>query len=298
MRLAKLKTAAENIEEIIRGYLSGRLTDNSFLMKYPIAVERFEEVAEEDVCHPLSLLAPRDSNSERAWRESMIEFSRRHILELEEQIKELDAGKHVESYAEKLGPGELKALCSDALLQIRKQVRDIAIKSWIAENIVEDTTFEFFTQDGKSKFGEFLTLYSTPIFQESFLLSALSNLLARPAHTFQELLATIREVSAAKDCAWAKCSEIDGATVDIRVESSTEGLAFEKLANLSWIERTTNSDTQGGICHLLLMPFPHDWLLKITNDFNTLKIELHGREGFLEGVRSALEKRGNSNAVS
>jgi hypothetical protein len=208
---------------------------------------------------------PTDANSERAWKESIIKMYRQQMKELEDQLNCDD-----ESYAEKLSTSERKSLCKEAIQQLRNQVNDILAKCWIEDNLVDDVVFEFTTLDGRSKFGDSKLLYSTPIFNESLLLTALSQVLVKPSNTFQQMLSSLREVCADEHSFWSRCSENDGAVADVKIVFSYAGNAFDQLNQLAWIERTDPEETQWGDCHLLLMLFSHDWMFKISNNFNDL----------------------------
>ena len=276
MNLSHVKVVAEEIEGILEDYISGKMPENNFFKEYTESLDRFEEMIEGELYWPLNLIVPTNSNSERAWKESMISMYKQQVLELEEN---LDSGE--ESYTENLSTSERKSLCKDAIKRIKNQVQDITIKTWIEDNLVENVFFEFLTADGKSKLGNYRDLYVTPILKESFLLSALSGVFVRPRFTFQQILSAIKDTFGDSQCFWAKCSEIDGAVANVKVDTIFEGSAFDQIDQIAWIERTEGQEVQWGNCYLLLMPFDYKWMLKISNNFQELKIEIHGDEEHL-----------------
>lgn len=284
MKISHVKIVAKRVEELITQFISGEINENSFKEKYPIVLEQFQELIEDNVYNPLDLLAPTNENSERSWKESMISMYKNELDKLENM---LDDGE--ESYTEMLGTNERKSLCKDALKAITSQVQDITAKEWINDNIVEDDCyFEFMDIKGNSKFGDIQVIYNSPIIKESFLLSALSNVLVKPSYSFQQILSSIREVSNQTQCFWAHCSEIDGVHASIEIQSSSFGTAFDQIEQLAWLEHTTGDEVQWGDCHLLLLPIDYKWMLKITNNFKELKIEIHGKEDFLKSVTRVL----------
>jgi hypothetical protein len=282
MKITHLKTTAQILEQMLKDYISGKMAEKQFIREYPTCLEQYVEVTDEQVHWPLDLLVPMPANSERAWKENMIAMYQQQLQDLESQL-----GDDEESYAEKLGSQERKSLCQDGINSIRKQVQNLTAKSWIYDNLVDDVEFKFTTLDGDSVFGARKTLYSTPILNESFLLTALSNVMVKPPFAFQQLILAIRQTCQDTRCFWARCSENDGAFADVKVISDFTESAFDQLDQLAWIEHTTGSDTQWGACHLLLMPADYSWMLKITNDFRNLSIELHGDEGFIDLVLQA-----------
>ena len=288
MKISHVKIVAKKIENLITQFILGEISENSFKEKYPIVLGQFQELIEDDVYNPLDLLVPTNNNSERSWKESMIAMYKTELDKLENTLNDDD-----ESYAEILGTNERKSLCKDALKAITSQVQDITAKEWIYDNIVvDDCCFEFMNIKGNSKFGNIQVIYESPIIKESFLLSALSNVLVKPSYSFQQILSSIREVSNQTKCFWAHCSEIDGVHASIEIQSSSYGNAFAQIEQLAWLEHTTGGDVQWGDCHLLLLPNDYKWMLKITNNFKELKIEIHGEEDFLKNVKSVLHAHG------
>ena len=286
MKISHVKTVGKRVEELITQFISGEINENSFKEKYPIVLEQFQELIEDNVYNPLDLLVPTHDNSERSWKENMIAMYKNELKKLEDMLDDDE-----ESYTEMLGTKERKSLCKNALKAITSQVQDITAREWINDNLVQDDCcFEFMNVKGKSKFGDIQVIYNSPIIKESFLLSALSNVLVKPSYSFQQILSSIREVSNQKQYFWAHCSEVDGVHASIKIQSFSSSTAFDQLEQLAWLEHTTGEEVQWGDCHLLLLPSDYKWMLKITNNFKDLKIEIHGEKDLLKNIKSILSR--------
>lgn len=283
MNLVQIKILANALESQIDSYLNGSSSEMEFINQYPKALAAFDNSIDENPWHPLDLLVPTESNSERAWKTQMIAMQRQHIAELEAT---LEGGN--ESYAEMLSSNERKKLCKQALVSIRSQIQSVSAKMWVQENLVDDVEFNFKKSDGTSIFGASRVLYSTIILQESFLLTALSGALAKPKFHFSEILNAVRDANETTDCFWARCSEIDGAIAHVEIALPREDSAFDQHDQLVWIEHTTGQEVQWGDCYLLLIPYTHLWMLKISNNFRNLSIELHGDNNLINSVMDTL----------
>jgi len=271
--------SANAILKLIQDYLDNKIDQGYFNKSYPSLLAKYEEDISDSAYHPLDILAPSESNDDKAWKENMREMYLSEIAKLDELLEENEP-----SYSETMTVEKQKEHCKEALERLPVELLDRSTKDWIEKTLLENESFEFYDKNNNSKLGRHKVFYSTPLESDSFLITALSGHLPKMDIDHSKLLYSLKSLSNSQSATWVRCSEPDG-FYSIEVSQYFTD-PYECIENLLWIEHTDSESTQGGVCHLVLVSQDRSWMLVHTNTFDEFKIVLHGSEEFIEKVCS------------
>lgn len=271
--------SAKAIIELIQKYLNNDLDQGDFNNLYPPLLAKYEEDIDGSAYYPLDILAPSESNDDKAWKQSMREMYLSEIAKLDDMLEDNEP-----SYSETMTVEKQKEHCREALERLPIELLDRSTKSQVEEELLEDDEFVFFDEHKLSKLGGHHVLYSASLENESFLITALNGDMPKFDFNYSELLQTLKKYGGPQRATWVRCSEPDGFS-NIEVSQFFTD-PYQDIENLHWIEHTDSQSTQGGVCHLILVAEDRSWMLLHTNTFSEFKIELHGSKKFIEKVSS------------
>jgi hypothetical protein len=267
--------SAKAILELIQNFLNDEVNQAHFNSTYPPLLAKYEEDIDDSAYYPLDILAPSDCNDDKAWKQNMREMYLSEIAKLDELLEDNEP-----SYSETMSVEKQKEHCREALERLPIELLDRSTKSWVEDELLEDEKFVFFDNSNRSKLGSHDVLYVTPLENESFLITALNGNMPKLDFNYGELLQSLKKHGGSQRATWVRCSEPDGFSYIEVSQFFTD--PYQDIENLHWIEHSASQDTQGGVCHLILIAEDRSWMLLHTNTFDEFKIELHGSKQFMD----------------
>jgi hypothetical protein len=185
---------------------------------------------------------------------------------------------------------ELKRYCSQALERLPYELLDRETAPWVYKNLVERdgyyTSVEFFRSGGVSKFGSHVILYSTPVEEESFLLSGVNGTLKPMSFRYAHLLLALQALTSNEPAAWVSAYEIDNSHAEVSVFASLNN-PYNTVRQIANFEKFDLASTQGNDYSLFLLPEGKKWMLlnQYTSDStDQFEVSLHGEKSFLQAV--------------
>jgi hypothetical protein len=267
--------SAKAIMDLIQNYLNNDIDQAQFNNLYPSLLAKYEDDIDDSAYYPLDILAPSESNDDKAWKQNMREMYLSEVAKLDDMLEDNEP-----SYSETMSVEKQKEHCREALERLPIELLDRSTKSWVENSLIEDEEFVFFDECKRSKLGGHKVLYSVSIENESFLITALNGNIQKLDFDYCELLQTLKKYGGNQCATWVRCSEPDGFS-NIEVSQYFTD-PYKSIENLQWIEHTNSQSTQGGVCHLILISEDRSWMLVHTNTFSEFKIELHGSKQLIE----------------
>jgi hypothetical protein len=166
---------------------------------------------------------------------------------------------------------------------------------WIRENLIDDGKFVFRIGSG-SPFGERLELYSTPLVEQSVLISAMAGVISPAPFRVSELLAVLKDLAAGETAAWIWCSENSASKVArvLQAEHFDDKIwpfddAYVQSRMLSRFEQLDPLRMQAGESYLqFLMSGSRRWMLINRRNRDSFLTELLGERAMLDTVRRRL----------
>jgi hypothetical protein len=268
---------ADAIVDLIHDYLENKVDQKQFNRSYPSLLAEYEEGIDDSASYPLDILAPSESNDDKAWKEDMREMYLSELAKLDVLLDDNEP-----SYSETISVEKQKELCKEVLERLPIELLDRDTKLWVENTLLEDGGFVFFDDKNCSKLGGHKVLYVTPLENESFLITSLNGNMPKLEFEYRGLLKQLKKHGKSEHATWVRCSEPDGFSSIEVSQFFTD--PYEDVENLHWIEHTNSESTQGGVCHLILVAEDRSWMLLHTNKFNEFKIELHGSQRLIADV--------------